>query len=217
MLIFLYIVLTAFALFLLVATLVFFVEVAAGCLLPSREIEMTVAQRDTRVAVLIPAHNEGAGIKPTIDDVKRQLRPGDRLLIVADNCTDETASIAAASGAEVSVREDQTRIGKGYALAWGIRHLAAEPPDIVIVIDADCRVSSYNEKTVPTMLHIRAPGSRVLFDGCRSPPVNQQVAQFVWLVRNQGSPAWASQVQSAVPLMGSSVGLALLKFLNLHA
>src|SRR5258708_31783178 len=103
MLIFLYIVLTAFALFLLVATLVFFVEVAAGCLLPSREIEMTVAQRDTRVAVLIPAHYEGDGIKPTIDEVKRQLHPGDCFLIVIVNRTDQTASLAAASSSQRSV------------------------------------------------------------------------------------------------------------------
>jgi hypothetical protein len=73
---FLSIVLLAFALLLLVPTMVFVVEVAAGCLLPAREIEFTSALRDRRVAVLIPAHNEGAGIKPTIDDVKRQLRPG---------------------------------------------------------------------------------------------------------------------------------------------
>src|SRR4051794_11170147 len=100
------ILLMAFALLLLVPTLVFALEVAAGCLMPMREIAIAAAPGDRRVAVLIPAHNEAAGIKPTIGDIKRQMRQGDRLLVVADNCTDETASVATSSGAEVSVRKD---------------------------------------------------------------------------------------------------------------
>ena len=38
-------------------------------------------------------------------------------------------------------RHDAERIGKGYALDWGLRHLETDPPDVVIVIDADCRLS----------------------------------------------------------------------------
>src|SRR5262249_23597102 len=50
-------------------------------------------------AVLIPAHNEEAGIGRTLDSVRPQLRPGDRLLVVADNCNDRTAEAARAHGA----------------------------------------------------------------------------------------------------------------------
>src|SRR6185437_2759739 len=78
----------------------------------------------------------------TLDDVKPQLRSTDRLVVVADNCSDDTASVATERGAEVAIRNDLARIGKGYALDWGIKHLAADPPDIVIVIDADCRVAA---------------------------------------------------------------------------
>jgi glycosyltransferase involved in cell wall biosynthesis len=56
--------------------------------------------------VIVPAHNESAGILPTIEDIKRQLSPGDRLLVVADNCSDDTAAVAAAAGAEVIARDD---------------------------------------------------------------------------------------------------------------
>ena len=82
-----------------------------------------------------------AGLLPTLADIKAQLRAGDRLLVVADNCTDDTAAVAAAAGAEVIARNDPEKIGKGYALEWGLQHLSADPPDIVIVIDADCRLS----------------------------------------------------------------------------
>lgn len=207
MLIFLSIVLAAFAVLLLVPTLVFFVEVAAGCLLPRREIETTPARRDRRVAVLIPAHNEGAGIKATIDDVKRQLGPGDRLLIVADNCTDETASVAAASGAEVSVREDQARIGKGYALDWGVKYLAAEPPDIVIVIDADCRVSESTIENLSQACSTSGHPVQALYLMAAAPgsSVNQQVAQFAWRVKNLVRPLGLRKLNLPCQLMGTGM------------
>src|ERR1035437_9973859 len=135
--------LTGFAALLAVPTAVFLFEVLAASFLPKRE-RIFDAEPDPRgrVAVLIPAHNESVGLQPTLADVKSQLRAGDRLLVVADNCTDETATVAASSGVEVTVRNDPTKIGKGYALDWGLNYLAADAPEIVIIIDADCRVES---------------------------------------------------------------------------
>src|ERR1700704_1496259 len=43
---------------------------------------------------------------PTIRDVQTQLGPNDRILVVADNCTDDTAAIVQAAGVEVTVRAD---------------------------------------------------------------------------------------------------------------
>ena len=53
----------------------------------------------------------------------------------------DTARIARAAGAEVIERSDAERRGKGYALAFGIDHLTPSPPDVLIVIDADCRLT----------------------------------------------------------------------------
>ena len=64
------------------------------------------AKSPKKVAVIIPAHNESAGIVPTIEDIKPQLKPGDRLIVVADNCTDDTAAVASSAGAEVIPRND---------------------------------------------------------------------------------------------------------------
>ena len=96
----------------------------------------------SRLAVLVPAHDEGAVLLQTIADIQMQLRPGDRLLVVADNCADDTAGIARAAGAEVVERHDPDKRGKGYALDFGIRHLALDPPEVVIIIDADCRLKT---------------------------------------------------------------------------
>src|SRR5215831_6708425 len=124
-------------------TLVWFSEVVAGCFALSKERTSPIATRGTpphRTAVLIPAHNEGAGILPTIRDVQAQLGPHDRILVVADNCTDDTAAIVQGAGVEVIVRADPARRGKGYALEFGVRHLSLNPPDVVVIMDADCRL-----------------------------------------------------------------------------
>jgi glycosyltransferase involved in cell wall biosynthesis len=115
-------------------------EIVAGVIRPQVP---TRSNRDPcrRLAVLVPAHNESAVIASTLKDVKAQLRPGDRLLVVADDCTDDTAAVARLSGAEVLERQDSGQIGKGCALDWGLRHLDKDPPDVVVMIDADGRLA----------------------------------------------------------------------------
>ncbi len=92
------------------------------------------------VAVIVPAHNEGRHIVATLRDLHAQLRPDDRLIVVADNCTDDTAAIAQECGAEVFVRVAPDHRGKGYALQYAIDCLRDKPPECVVFFDADCRV-----------------------------------------------------------------------------
>src|SRR5262249_2700768 len=63
--------------------------------------------------------------------------------VVADNCTDTTASIARASGARVYERDDESERAKGFALRWLIQQLQAERRayDAFVVIDADSVVA----------------------------------------------------------------------------
>ena len=53
------------------------------------------------VTVLIPAHNEAASIGATLDSLGAQDPAPNRVIVVADNCTDATESIARAHGADV--------------------------------------------------------------------------------------------------------------------
>src|SRR5438477_8086724 len=109
--------LTAVAVLLALPSAVFAIEIFASLFSPPRSDTQGMNRR-SRVAVLVPAHNEAGGILATLNDITRQLRPDDRLLVIADNCSDDTAAVAAAGGAEVSVRSDHTKIGKGFALDW---------------------------------------------------------------------------------------------------
>ena len=92
------------------------------------------------IAVLIPAHNEEDVIGRTLGALNTHLGEGDRVLVVADNCTDETAEVAASFGAEVSDRTDSKRRGKGYALdhGLGVMRSWSTPPGVVVIFDADC-------------------------------------------------------------------------------
>ena len=56
----------------------------------------------TQIVALVPAHNEEADIGATVESLLRQTRPLDRIVVVADNCTDRTVAIAGSyEGVEV--------------------------------------------------------------------------------------------------------------------
>jgi cellulose synthase/poly-beta-1,6-N-acetylglucosamine synthase-like glycosyltransferase len=116
---------------------VLFLQVLAS-LLPRRAADLPLGLRP-RIAVLIPAHNEQHVIGTTLVSAARQLAAGDRLVVVADNCTDQTAAVARRLGAEVTERSDDLHHGKSYALDHGMTFLdQTGAPDVVIFLDADC-------------------------------------------------------------------------------
>lgn len=97
----------------------------------------------TRFLICIPAHNEGAGLIATVVGVLAQEYPKEhiRCVVIADNCTDDTAKIAAAAGAQVLVRTDAAHCGKGHALTWAFAAASDLPWDTACVIDADSVVA----------------------------------------------------------------------------
>lgn len=99
-----------------------------------------------RMLVIVPAHNEEAGLSRTLDSLAALDFPADacELMVIADNCTDATAAIARGCGVHVLERDEPARRGKGYAIAWALEHIAAEPHavDAVVIVDADCTVST---------------------------------------------------------------------------
>jgi hypothetical protein len=80
--------LVTLAFLLAVPVAIFLVEIVAAIAQPQRDCLAPLDYR-RRVAVLVPAHNEGTSLLPTFADITAQLRAADRLLVVADNCSDE--------------------------------------------------------------------------------------------------------------------------------
>jgi 1,2-diacylglycerol 3-beta-glucosyltransferase len=104
-----------------------------------------VSSRKMFFDVIVPAHDEAAGIGRTISSLQRLSWPGEkyRIVVVADNCTDATAAVSREAGATVLERQDLTRRGKGYALAHAFTwSRSAGIADAVAVVDADSVVST---------------------------------------------------------------------------
>jgi cellulose synthase/poly-beta-1,6-N-acetylglucosamine synthase-like glycosyltransferase len=100
--------------------------------------------RQLRFDIIVPSHNEAAVIARTVASLRRVDWPADRFRIVvcADNCTDDTAACARAAGAWVIERQNPALRGKGYALDFAFRiSREAGLADAVVVIDADAEVS----------------------------------------------------------------------------
>ena len=166
---------------------IFFMECFASLFLPAGS--RIARPSGVSVVAMVPAHDEEGGVGATIAGVQSQLGPGDRVLVVADNCSDDTARLARAAGAEVIERSDAEHRGKGYALAFGVDHLDPNPPDIVIVIDADCRltpgsIDALVQRAVETRRPIQA--DYVLTPTERSPI--SMISALAFLVRNRVRP-----------------------------
>ena len=120
----------------LAVTAFFVVEVAAG--LPRMGGSSPDDAAPGRVVLVMPAHDEATIIARTLAPLLPALDGWAELLIVADNCHDDTAVLARAAGATVIERASATDRGKGFALAFAQSHLRQDPPAAVIVLDADC-------------------------------------------------------------------------------
>ncbi len=160
-----------------------------------------------RTVVLVPAHDEGAGITGMLARTIPRLPAGARILVVADNCTDDTAALARDAGAEVAERHDAMRRGKGHALAYGRTILAADPPDIVIVLDADCVP---DEGALARLARTaRAAGRPVqanyLIEPCPTASPMVQISGFAFLVKNLVRQAGLARIGAPVVLTGSGM------------
>src|SRR6185503_340996 len=122
----------------LVPCVVLALECLAACW-PRRRAKSTPA-RLPRTVVLVPAHDEEECLPAALRSLAPELGEHDRVLVVAHNCTDRTAMVARARGAEVVEARDSGTGGKPDALKAGLRHLDADPPEVVVIVDADCRV-----------------------------------------------------------------------------
>lgn len=160
------------------------------------------------LAVLMPAHNEAAGIVQTLRSLKPQLGPNDRLVVVADNCTDDTAELARECGAMVVERVDETRLGKGYALDYGLRLLSGDPPDAVAVVDADCqfRTGSLRRLAADAIAQRRPVQAVYLIDQPANPTLKESVSLFSFKVKNLVRPLGMARL--GLPCLLTGTGMA---------
>ena len=177
-----------------------------AALVPSRKPARAAAGPRPRMAILVPAHDEEEGIGRTVTALRSELGPGDRLLVIADNCSDATAARARAAGAEVAERSDPDRRGKGYALSFGAKRLADAPPDVVVVMDADCRVERGTLEMLARAAHESARPVQAVYlmhSGERDP--RSAVSEFAFLLRNWVRPLGLARLGCPCQLTGTGM------------
>ncbi len=159
-----------------------------------------------RAALLIAAHDEATSIGDTIRHLAGR---ADSVYLIADHCTDATASLAAKAGARVYER-DCGAGGKGAALAW-FAEVAAEELDacdIVVILDADSRI---NDGFVPAIAERFARGAHAVQAFVHPSGVGRSpaaaIAAYSELLSQQIGDKIRQRLGWPVPLRGTGMAL----------
>lgn len=179
-----------------------------ACLLPERaDTTETFRGEIPRHVVIMPAHDEAAIIETTVKETLQRIGDKGRLLVIADNCTDETAALARAAKAQVVERHHASERGKGFALAHGIAQLADDPPDVVVILDADCKVGADSIDVLATQAHAHQRPIQGRYD--MRPPngagLKQRMAAFAWDFRARVRAEGYRRAGLPCQLMGSGM------------
>lgn len=195
-----------------IMTLVLAIELAAAQWPVAKPSPPTDAPR---IAIVIPAHDEAAGIAAAIADARAAAPPGARLLVVADNCGDDTAARARAVGAETIERTDDMRRGKGFALAFARDHLAADAPDVVVLVDADCTVADDGIARLAAAAHIsgRPVQSAYLMRPAPERGAMVGLSNFAFLIRNVVRQRALARLGAPALLTGSGMAFPWVAFI----
>lgn len=183
----------------------FVVEVLVGAP-PPRRRRVSERKPPPRTVILMPAHNEAAVITATLENLRGELNPETSLLVVADNCEDDTPALAEQAGARVVRRVDRGRRGKGYALEFGLEELAKDPPEIVVIVDADCRVEPGSIRVLAA--RARETGRPVQAEYLILPPrlePRTAVNALAFLIKNRVRPLGLLRLGLPCQLTGSGM------------
>ncbi len=111
-----------------------------------RKKKPTVSDKENVFALVVAAHNEHSVIRQMVESLANIEYDREKfdIFVVADNCTDDTAEIAAEAGAIVHERFSSDKRGKGYALDWMFERIFAmeKKYDAICIFDADNIVDS---------------------------------------------------------------------------
>lgn len=161
------------------------------------------------LAILVPAHNESNGIGVTLKSLLAQVDLPASIIVIADNCTDETADVARQYGVTVIERQDDLKRGKGFALDFGMQYLKSilQSPEIVMIVDADCWVGPH---AIPTLAqtareHQRPVQALYLMVSPDASALKTRLAEFAWVIKNQVRPLGLRVMQGPCQLMGTGM------------
>ncbi|MEN9870097.1 MAG: hypothetical protein RLZZ171_1085, partial [Cyanobacteriota bacterium] len=180
----------------LIPCLMFFVECLAAFVSASPSFNpenvnpqgSAIASRP-RTTILIPAHNEAEQIVNVIQVLQTQLTEQDQVIVIADNCHDDTAELARSMKVKVLEREHKTDRGKGYALDYAIKYMFKNNinPEVLVILDGDCIVKPDTIKNITSRAIAtgRPVQATYLMEQPDNPSLKDRVSMFSIKVKNQ--------------------------------
>lgn len=174
----------------------------AGAMFPQRPVRRSDDDKNPiRFCVVIPAHDEEDGIMATIHSVLSAHSGNDcvELVVVADNCSDKTASRAREASVRVLERNDLAQRGKGFALDFAFKRLMLENHDVYVVIDADTRIEPHFFKSIASHFRSGADGVQCAYRASNpEASVRARLMHIAWLafnvLRPRGRQFWGQSV-----------------------
>lgn len=173
-----------------------------------------------RCVILIPAHNESLGIINTLLSAKSEINEGDVVLVVADNCTDNTAQVAKENGAICIERENTKNIGKGHALQFGIDYIKdmSEVFHTIVVMDADCifAPNCLNELLYASQSEDCVAQALYLMKSPNKQNIKLNINEFTWIIKNWIRPLGRKKLGISCHLQGSGMAFPM-RILNKYS
>jgi cellulose synthase/poly-beta-1,6-N-acetylglucosamine synthase-like glycosyltransferase len=191
--------------------LVLGIECLVSSLLLSRpQIKQNISDTSIAYKILMPAHNEAIVIGKTLSRLIAELPDSTpaNIVLVADNCTDQTAKIARSHGVTVLERHDKQHLGKGYALDFGIEYIRKHnPPEILIIIDADCETAKADLlRLIHSTKTACSPAQMIcLMRVINNASIKQKIAGFAWLLKNKIRPLAMHRLRLPATLLGTGM------------
>lgn len=174
------------AVILIIPCLVLFVECLSAFVSRTPNSSPTNTDRP-KTTVLIPAHNEAEQIEEVLKVLLAQITDQDRVIVIADNCHDNTAELARSTGVTVLEREHLIDRGKGFALDYAMEQIIKDnPPEVLVILDGDCiieadTIANITYQAISTGRPVQAT---YLMEQPENPSIKDNVSMFALKVKN---------------------------------
>lgn len=165
------------------------------------------AERELRLLVLIPAHNEETVIGACLEAVQADRRPRDRVMVVADCCTDATVEIARSFGASVLERSAGETPGRAQARQAGLDHARALEWDAVVMLDADSIIESGFFNACERALAAGAPAVQARSESSQGRRLAAQLSLVAFALQGITIPRGRDRLGLSVRLRGTGMAI----------
>jgi cellulose synthase/poly-beta-1,6-N-acetylglucosamine synthase-like glycosyltransferase len=164
-------------------------------------------QGEIRFLVLVPAHNEERGIPRTLEAIAADRRATDQVLVVADRCTDATATVARSLGALVLERGENDEPGRAAARQAGLEYARGLEWDAVVMLDADSIIDPGFFAACERALATGAPAVQARSESSRGRSLAMEASLAAFTLQGITIPRGRDRLGVSVRLRGTGMAI----------